>query len=184
MGAQGTCPRLPTIVVILRRKFPLERGPKGPQKCTIVDDCARITKSGLKPPFESPHLDFPESCELRQKLGKTNSWEYLFWSQLSQNRKREWSLRFESLAFVGAHIPPQNTGFGPHRPCVRCAAIRIARLAFIGVLFIPCGTAEWPARVGRVRWTLAIGDWRFCPSKVPKEYNPLPDPDPKTRNAK
>ena len=31
--------RLPTIVVILRRKFPLERGPKRPQKCTIVDDC-------------------------------------------------------------------------------------------------------------------------------------------------
>ena len=54
------CPRLPTIVVILRRKFPLERGPKRPQKCTIVDDCARIAESGLKPPFESPHLDFPE----------------------------------------------------------------------------------------------------------------------------
>ena len=32
-------PRLPTIVAILRRKFPLERGPKWPQKCTIVDDC-------------------------------------------------------------------------------------------------------------------------------------------------
>ena len=31
---------------------------------------------------------------------------------------------------------PQNTGFGPHRPCVRCAAIRIARLAFIGVVFV------------------------------------------------
>ena len=54
------CPRLPTIVVVLRRKFPLERGPKRPQKCTIVDDCAQIAESGLKPPFESPHLDFPE----------------------------------------------------------------------------------------------------------------------------
>ena len=54
------CPRLPTIVVILRRKFPLERGPKRPQKCTIVDDCAQIAESGLKPPFESPHLDFPD----------------------------------------------------------------------------------------------------------------------------
>ena len=32
------CPRLPTIVVILQRKFPLERGPKRPQKCTIVDN--------------------------------------------------------------------------------------------------------------------------------------------------
>ena len=54
------CPRLPTIVVILRRKFSLERGPKRPQKCTIVDDCVQIAESGLKPPFESPHLDFPE----------------------------------------------------------------------------------------------------------------------------
>ena len=52
------CPRLPTIVVTLRRKLPLERGPKRPQKCTIVDDCAQIVESGLKPPFESPHLDF------------------------------------------------------------------------------------------------------------------------------
>ena len=38
------------------------RGPKRPQKCTIVDDCARTAESGLKPPFESPHLDFPEFC--------------------------------------------------------------------------------------------------------------------------
>ena len=53
------CPRLPTIVVFLRRK---ERGPKRPQKCTIVDDCAQIAESGLKPPFESPHLDFPDFC--------------------------------------------------------------------------------------------------------------------------
>ena len=49
---------------------------------------------------------------------------------------------------------------------VRCAAIRIARLAFIGVVFVPRGTAEWLARVGHVRWALAIGDWRFCPSKL------------------
>ena len=54
------CPRLPTIVVILRPEFPLKRGPKRPQKCTIVDDCARIAESGLKPPFESPHLDVPD----------------------------------------------------------------------------------------------------------------------------
>ena len=54
------CPRLPTIVVILWRKFPSERGPKRPQKCTIVHDCAQIAESGLKPPFESPHLDFPD----------------------------------------------------------------------------------------------------------------------------
>ena len=40
--------------------MPLERGPERPQKCTIVDDCTQIAESGLKPPFESPHLDFPK----------------------------------------------------------------------------------------------------------------------------
>ena len=44
--------------------------------------------------------------------------------------------------------PPKNTEFGPRRPCVRCAASRIARLAFIGV--VPRAPAEWPARVDRV----------------------------------
>ena len=75
------CPRLPTIVVILRRKFPLERGPKRPQKCTIVDDCAQIAESGLKLPFESPHLDFPEECRFCRissgfvvDLSETASW--------------------------------------------------------------------------------------------------------------
>ena len=48
------------IVVILWRKFPLKRGQKRSQKCTIVDDCAQIAESGLKPPFESPHWDFPD----------------------------------------------------------------------------------------------------------------------------
>ena len=49
---------MPTTVVILQQKIPLQRGPKAPQMCTIVDDCARIAESGLKPPFESPHVDF------------------------------------------------------------------------------------------------------------------------------
>ena len=35
------CPRLPTIAIILRWKLPLERGPKRPQKCTVVDDSAQ-----------------------------------------------------------------------------------------------------------------------------------------------
>ena len=59
-------------------KFPLERGPKRPQKCTIVDDCAQIAESGLKPPFESPHLDFPE----RKPLPARNpcpSFPWFFW---------------------------------------------------------------------------------------------------------
>ena len=38
-------------------------------------------------------------------------------------------------------------------------------LAFVGIVFVPRGLAEWLSRVDRVRWTLAIGDWRFRPSK-------------------
>ena len=65
--ANGGLSHLSTIVHDCQRlssfcdeSFPYERGPKRPQKCTIVDDCAQIAESGLKPPFESPHLDFPE----------------------------------------------------------------------------------------------------------------------------
>ena len=58
------CPQLPPIVVILLRKFPLERGPKRPHKCTIVGDCVQIAESGFKPPFAKPPLNFPE---LREK---------------------------------------------------------------------------------------------------------------------
>ena len=52
----GTCPQLPTIVYDCRRfatKVPLRKVPKKAlgQKCTIVDDCAQIEESGLKPPF-------------------------------------------------------------------------------------------------------------------------------------
>ena len=35
---------------------------KRPQMCcTIEDDYAQIAESGLKPPFERPHLDFPNT---------------------------------------------------------------------------------------------------------------------------
>ena len=33
---------------------------KRPRKCIIAHDYAQIAGSGLKPPFESPHLDFPD----------------------------------------------------------------------------------------------------------------------------
>ena len=46
---------------------------------------------------------------------------------------------------------PRNTEISPHRPCVRCAAIRIARLAFVRLTFVLRGTAEWLVRVDRVR---------------------------------
>ena len=38
-----------------------------------------------------------------------------------------------SLAVISL---PKNTEFGPHRPCVLCTAIWIARLAFVGVVFV------------------------------------------------
>ena len=64
------------------------------------------------------------------------------------------AIRIASVRWL-SYLPPKNTEFGPRRPCVRCAAVRIARLAFVGVAFVPRGTAEWLARVDRVRW-LAI----------------------------
>ena len=46
----------------------------------------------------------------------------------------------------------KNTEISPHRPCVRCAAVRNARLAFIRLTFVSSGTAEWwLARVDHVR---------------------------------
>ena len=78
------------------------------------------------------------------------------------------------LAFVGGHISSQNREMSPHRPCVRCAAIWTARLAFNRLTFVPRGTAERLARVDRVRWTLAIGDWRSCPPE-PWWFSLLPN---------
>ena len=44
----------------LRRTFPLHLWPTRPQMCTIADDRSRAVESGLKPPFEKPHVDFPQ----------------------------------------------------------------------------------------------------------------------------
>ena len=74
------CPRLPAIVVILRPKFPLERGPKGPQKCTIVDDCAKITDSGLKPPFIGTYRRRTNVQQLTCNINLSSSFYYLFFS--------------------------------------------------------------------------------------------------------
>ena len=70
---------------------------------------------------------------------------------VAESLARVTTLRFESLAFVGGHISLENTEMSPHRPCVRCPAIQIARLAFIHVTVVPHRTAEWLARVDRVR---------------------------------
>ena len=79
------------------------------------------------------------------------------------------AIRITSILWWSYDIPPKNIEFGPHGPCVRCSAIWITRLAFVGVVFVSHGTAEWLARVDRVCRTLAIGDWRFCPSKMETE---------------
>ena len=47
-----------------------------------------------------------------------------------------------------SYLPLKNTEC---RPCVRRVAIRIARFAFVGVVFVPRATAEWLARVDKVR---------------------------------
>ena len=39
---------------------------------TPQDDCAQIAESGLKPPFESPRLDFPE-IDSRESIRKKTS---------------------------------------------------------------------------------------------------------------
>ena len=63
------------------------------------------------------------------------------------------SLRKERKTQKSSRISKEkvNKELSPRRPCVRCAAIRIARLAFVGVVFVQRGPAEWSARVDRVR---------------------------------
>ena len=81
-----------------------------------------------------------------------------------------WHLAILAVPRIDIHVLKPYTKFGPCRPCVYCVAIRIARLAFVGLVFVPSGTAEWPARVDRIRWTPTIGDWRFGPSKLETSY--------------
>ena len=37
--------------------------------CTVAGDRARVAESGLKPPFESPHEDFPNKTTECAELG-------------------------------------------------------------------------------------------------------------------
>ena len=80
------------------------------------------------------------------------------------------AIRIASVRWRSYLPPPQNTEISPQRPCARCAGIRVARLAFTRLTFVRRGTAEWLARVDRVRWTLAIGDClgrHICRTKLP-----------------
>ena len=63
------------------------------------------------------------------------------------NHWEEFLPQFESPAFVGGHLSPQTTEFGPHRHCIRCVAIQIARLALVDVTLVPHEVVEWLARV-------------------------------------
>ena len=47
------------------------------------------------------------------------------------------AIRFASIRWRS--YLPQNTEISPHGPCVRCVAIRIARLAFIRLTLVPRG---------------------------------------------
>ena len=63
------------------------------------------------------------------------------------------AIRIASIHDIGSHMPPKHAqklvfiilAFAALR------AIRITRLAFVGVTSVPRATAEWPARVDRVR---------------------------------
>ena len=59
MGAEGTCPQMSTLAFnchLFATKVPFTKGPERPQMCTIADECAQVTESGLKP---GPHLRAP-----------------------------------------------------------------------------------------------------------------------------
>ena len=61
-----------------------------------------------------------------------------------------------------SYLPPRdrNQSSVLIDPALVALAIRVARLAFIHVTFIPRRIGEWAARVGCVRRTLATGDFQ------------------------
>ena len=98
------------------------------------------------------HLE-RHSQERRTSLQKPPSKKPLFlvpdsYRRITSESYGRDSNHWRSLAVIS---PPPNKEIGPHRPCVRCAAFRVARLAFIHATFVPHGTAEWPARVDCIR---------------------------------
>ena len=75
------------------------------------------------------------------------------------------SNRWRSLELTSPPKTQELVLIGPAFVALRFESRDWRSFNFIGVISVPRGTAEWPARVGRVRWTLAICDWRFGPSK-------------------
>ena len=71
---------------------------------------------------------------------------------IAESRARESYRRdFNHKRSMAVMSPLKTTAIGPHRRCVRCVAIRIVRFAYICVTLTRRGTAEWLARVDRVR---------------------------------
>ena len=62
-----------------------------------------------------------------------------------------------------SYLPPKTQKLVLTDPAFVVLRFGIARLAFTRLTFVPRGIAEWHARVDRVRWTLAIGNWWLCP---------------------
>ena len=137
--------------------------------------CVQIQNTGIfKHTLAIKHLHLLIVSDLITRKLHSHVHFSLFWITSLDGRNRTRVIA-ESLARVVAAIRITSVRWQSYitiktqnsvliDPAFRCTAIRIARLAFVGVVFVPRGSAEWPARVDRVRWTLAIDDWRFGPS--------------------
>ena len=135
----GGCTREEQIALSQKRHLFLQNGRK-PKAFWIY--------FSTLPPSLNIISNFPSSALKRHLLKRHLTLSDLSYRRIASESYRRDLNRWRSLAAVSF---PENTEIGPRRPCVRCAAIQIARLAFVGVVFAPRGTAEWPARVDRVR---------------------------------
>ena len=95
--------------------------------------------------FQAPiKLGQPSSASELRTNNFTDTRTFLSYRRIASESYCSDSNHQRSLA-VRSHL--ENTDIGPCRPCVRCVAIRIARLACVGVVFVPRGPAECAARV-------------------------------------
>ena len=88
---------------VCEEKIPLQKGPKG-HECAQVQTIARVAESGLRPPFESPRLDFPQSlCWRPFALVSKSKWELsgLMWALALRTLKLGWQDRCDRVLFGG-----------------------------------------------------------------------------------
>ena len=125
-----SCPRLPTNAIILRRKFPLPRGAKA-TNVPNSDNCRRLCTNcrGLKPPFESPHLDFPELSEATAIAEQSLDWRctqnrtlLVLLHPNSQQRRKRCSNPAHHMLPNELGMPPWTWELGPnlHSPRRAC----------------------------------------------------------------